>query len=173
MVEPRMKDSQPRSATRALAFTAVLCLTALCPVTLASASVTETDIAADSELELLEKAVSGSYQTYSIRVVTHEGETTLTANKDGVQTVAEVPLQETLTLWRTLLDAGLEELSDASAKTPAPDASEFTVRFRAGNVSGGFTASGVDSLSDTRYREIVREILKWADTHAAGAGRDN
>jgi hypothetical protein len=171
MVDLTLSDKKPACATRVVAFAAVLCSTALVPA-LATPAVTEADIAADSKLEMLETAVSGSYQSYSIHIATREGETTLTANKDGVETVVEVPLQETLTLWRTLLDAGLEELGDATSETPSPDGSEFTVRFHAGNVSGGFVASGVDSLSDTRYREIIREILKLANTRAAGAGRE-
>jgi hypothetical protein len=138
-----------------------------------SAAVKETDIAASSKLEMMEKAVSGSYESYSISIITNEGESTLTANKDGAETVMEVPLQETLVLWRTLLDAGLEGMHDASPETPSPDGSEFTVRFRAGDASGGFAASGVDSLSDARYREIVREILKFANTRAAGARPGN
>jgi hypothetical protein len=167
-----MKDAKCRSATRILAGAAVFCLTGLAPRP-AAAAIPESDIAASSKLEMLEKAVSGSYESYSISIVTHEGATTLTANKDGERAVLEVPLEETLTLWRTLLDAGLEGLNDAAPETPAPDGSEFAVSFRAGEVSGGFAAAGVDSLPDTRYREIIRQILKFADTRMAGARRGN
>jgi hypothetical protein len=167
-----MKDQKRPAAARILTGSLLLFLTALGP-RLAAAGVAETDVAASSKLELLEKAVSGSYERYSISVVTREGATTLTANKDGAQSVLQVPLEETLALWRTLLEAGLESLGDASPEAPAPDGSEFTVSFRAGEASGGFTASGVDSLSDTRYRQIVREILKFADTRVAGAQRGN
>jgi hypothetical protein len=167
-----MKDTERRSGTRILAGAAVLCLTALGPRP-AAAAISESDIAANSKLEMLEKAVSGSYASYSISIVTHEGATTLAANKDGEKTVLEVPLEETLAHWRGLLDAGLEGLSDAEPETPAPDGSEFAVSFRAGEVSGRFTAAGVDSLPDTRYREIIRQILKFADTRLAGARRGN
>lgn len=168
-----MKDPKRPDAARVLTGAVLLFfLTAIGP-RLAAAGIAETDVAANSKLELLEKAVSGSYESYSISVVTREGATTLTANKDGTQSVLQVPLEETLALWRTLLDAGLESLGDASPETPAPDGSEFIVSFRAGEASGGFTASGVDSLSDTRYRQIVREILKFADTRVAGGHRGN
>ena len=42
-------------------------LTAIGP-RLAAAGIAETDVAANSKLELLEKAVSGSYESYSISV---------------------------------------------------------------------------------------------------------
>jgi hypothetical protein len=145
-------------------------LTALGPRS-SAAAIPESDIAATSKLEMLEKAVSGAYASYSISIVTREGATTLTAEKDGERTVLEVPLEETLTLWRALLEAGLEGLNDPAPESAAPDGSEFAVTFRAGEASGGFSAAGVDSLSDTRYREIIRQILKFADTRVAAARR--
>lgn len=165
-----MKDTERRSARRILAGAAVFCLTALGPRS-SAAAIPESDIAATSKLEMLEKALSGAYASYSISIVTREGATTLTADKDGERTVLDVPLEETLTLWRALLEAGLEGLSDPAPEASAPDGSEFAVSFRAGEASGGFSAAGVDSLSDTRYREIIRQILKFADTRVAAARR--
>jgi len=163
-----MKATERRGAPGILVGAAVLCLTALGPRP-AAAAIPEADIAADSKLEMVEHAVSGSYESYSISIVTRDGVTTLTANKDGAQTALEVPVEETLALWRTLLDAGLEGLGDAAPETPAPDGSEFKVGFGAGSARGGFTASGVDSLPDARYRDIVRAILKFADGRVAAA----
>src|SRR5207247_11193737 len=102
--------------------------------------------------------MAGSSESYSISVVTREGATTLSANKDGTQSMLQVPLEETLALWRTLLDAGLESLGDASPESPAPDGSEFIVRFRAGEACGGLTAPGVPSAAGTRYRRRARRI---------------
>jgi hypothetical protein len=163
-----MKHEERRIAARILVGAAVSCLMAL-GARPAAAAIREVDIAAASRLELLEKAASGSYQSYSISIVIAEGTTTLTTNKDGERAVLDVPVEKALSLWRKLLDAGLEDLKSASADTLAPDASEFTLSFRVGEARGGFTASGVDSLADTRYREIIREILKFADKRVAGA----
>ena len=151
-----------------LAGVAVLALTAL-GAAVASAAVLEADIAANSELELLERAESGSYQRYSIKLTVADGEPTLSADKDGVVTKVHVPLDETLALWRELLSEGLETLTDASPEQAAPDQSRFTVKFRVKEARGGFSVYAVDSLMDGRYRQIVRAILKFADKQVGRA----
>ena len=148
----------------------VLCLASV-GVRLAGAVVPEDDIIADSRLELLQRAEAGSYQSYSITLVTREGTTTLSTNKDGAQAVHTVPLEETLALWRNVIDAGLETLTDASPEIPMPDQSEFTVRYRVKDIKGGFTASGVESLPDGRYRKLIEGILNFADARVARSGR--
>jgi hypothetical protein len=151
-----------------LAGLAILGLGALGP-TIASAAVLESDVAADSELELLERAESGAYQRYSIKLTTVEGVSTLSADKDGSKTQVQVPLDDTLALWRDLLKEDLETLADASPEQAVPDQSRFTMKFRVKDTRGGFSAYGVDSLTDGRYRKVVRAILKLADTQVARA----
>jgi len=148
----------------------VVCLASV-GVRLAGAAVSEDDIIADSRLELLQRAEAGSYQSYSITIVTREGTTTLSTNKDGAKAVQTVPLEEALALWRIVIDAGLETLTDASPESPMPDQSEFTVRYRVKDTNGGFTASGVESLPDGRYRKLIEGILNFADARVARSAR--
>ena len=135
----------------------------------ASAAVVSAVVAADSELELLERAEGGSYQRYSIWLGVVDGVAMLSADKDGEVTKVEVPLDEALALWRELLSEDVETLADASPEQVVPDQSRFTLRFKVGDARGGFTVYGVDSLMDGRYRQVVRAILKLADTQVRRA----
>lgn len=129
----------------------------------AAGTVQEADVAADSQLELLERADSGAYQRYSVKLTLADGVATLAADKDGEKVQAQVPVDDALALWRELLGADLETLRDASPEQAVPDQSRFNVTFRVKDAQGGFSAYGVDSLTDGRYRQIVRAILKLAD----------
>lgn len=165
-----MKNPRTSKLVRRLGVAAVAILGLAAPnAAVASPVVLEADIAADSELELLERAESGSYQRYSIQLTTADGGSTLSADKDGVETRVPLTLDDTLALWRELLKEDLETLADASPEQVVPDQSRFTVKFRVGEKRGGFSVYGVDSLSDGRYRQVVRAILKLADTQVARA----
>ena len=68
-------------------------------------------------------------------------------------------------LWREVINNSLETLGDATVDSAAPDQSHFTVKYRVGQATGGFSAYGVDSLRDERYRKIVVAILDLAEKH--------
>jgi hypothetical protein len=129
------------------------------------AQIAEGDILSDSEIVLREEAGSGAYQHYAITMTTRDGQAVLTTNKDGVIAEFNVSAADALALWRTALENGLETLPAATADG-APDSSEFVVTYRAQQMTGGFSAVGVDALPDTRYRTIVRAILALASRYA-------
>lgn len=146
-----------------------ICLAVLClaPAGSALPPVSEVDISADSELELLERADAGAYQRYGITVAISDETCTLATDKDGSKASGQVPLEECLTAWREILVIGLEGLTDPSPEGAPPDQSHFKVAFRVRETKGGFEAYGVDSLPDTRYRDVVRVILAFANARVA------
>jgi hypothetical protein len=131
----------------------------------AVAQVVESVAAADSDLELLERGDSGAYQRFSIKVTARDGNFVLATNKDGAAAEVRIDATEGRALWRALLETSLETLGDATAEQAVPDQSHFTVKYRVGQATGGFSAYGVDSLSDGRYRKIVVAILDLAEKH--------
>jgi hypothetical protein len=131
----------------------------------AVAQVVESVAAADSDLELFERGDSGAYRTYSIKVKARDGNFVLATNKDGAAAEVQIDASEGRALWRALLNTGLETLGDAATDNALPDQSHFTVKYRVGQATGGFSAYGVDSLSDERYRKIVVAILDLAEKH--------
>jgi len=136
-----------------------------------AAQVLESDVAGDSEIELLEQAESGAYQQYRIKVSARESRSVLATDKDGVKMEFEVSAQESLALWRDVLKNGLETIVNASPETVLPDQSQFTIKYRVGQTAGGFSAVGVDTLPDDRYRKIVRAILALGDKYSRARGR--
>ena len=136
----------------------------------AMAQAPEGDISEDSELTLLERSDSGAYQRFSIRLTMSQGAARLTTDKDGVTSAVEISEEEALALWRELAAEGFETMANPPPGKMLPDQSHFTVRFRVKEKTGGFSAYGVDSLSDKRYRQIVRAILKVADKQRPGEG---
>ena len=133
------------------------------------AQVADADILADSELALVEEAGSGAYQHYSVSLRTLDGQAVLTTAKDGAVARFIVTAQDSVALWRAVLESGLEALAASSgADGGVPDASEFTVKYRAQGRSGEFTATGVDTLPDARYRAVVRAILDLATRYTRG-----
>jgi hypothetical protein len=135
----------------------------------AGAAVLDSDIAEDSEIQLLEKNQLGSYRRYSVHMSTQNGTTTLSTDKDGVATAQRIPEAECIAMWRNVITAGIEDMTDPPAGPAFPDQSEFTVTFRVKDTRRTFTVYSVDSLPDTRYRDVVREILTMGDLHASGA----
>jgi hypothetical protein len=123
-------------------------------------------IAADSDLELLERADSGAYQSYWIKFSTRDNNSVLATRKDGVAAEFRIDAAQCLALWRDLLALRLETLGDATPSKAFPDQSHFTVKYRVGQTAGGFSAYGVDALPDDRYRKIVGAILDLADKYA-------
>ena len=130
------------------------------------AQVDDAAIAADSDLELLERADSGAYQTYWIKFSTRSHNSVLTTRKDGVAAEVKIDSAECLALWRDLLKLSLETLGDAKPEKAFPDQSHFTLKYRVGQTTGGFAAYGVDTLADERYRKVVGAILDVADKYA-------
>ena len=135
----------------------------------ASAQTGEADIAASSSIELVERADSGSYQRYTIAITSVDGVASLVADKDGRRIETALAQGEYLALWRQLLQADLLSLATPEGARAVPDQSRFVVRHRIGAEEGGFSAYGVDSLADTRYRSVVRAILAVGDRHMARA----
>ena len=136
-----------------------------------SAQIRYVDVTTESTLQLLERAESGEYQRYLITITTIDGSTVLTTNKDGIGATREIAAAAGIALWREVLAHGLESLGDAAPPAPLPDESRFTVTYRAGSAAGKFTASGVDSLADVRYRAIVRAVLAFAGKYSSSGNR--
>lgn len=134
------------------------------------AQIAESGILADSDLVLLEEAGSGAYEHYSITLSAHDGTIVLTTNKDGVVARFTVSSADALALWHTVLESGIETLPTAPAADTAPDSSQFTVKYRVQQTAGEFSAVGVDTLPETRYRTIVRAILSLASRYAGTRG---
>ena len=144
-----------------------LFLSGLAPVT-GWTAIPESEILADSVIELRETATSGSYQTLAVTLATRDGRSTLVARKDRAETRVDLPVKESLRLWKTVLELGIEELADTTSRRLPPDQSRFTVTIRAAGADHTFVTYGVDSLADRRYRAIVREILHLTDSRAYG-----
>ena len=148
-------------------FALALFLTGLAPAT-GWAAIPESEILADSVIELRETATSGAYQTLAVTLTTRDGQSTLVAKKDRAETRVDLPVKECLTLWKTVLALGIEELADTTSRRLPPDQSRFTVTIRTPGADHSFITYGVDSLADRRYRAIVREILHLTDSRAYG-----
>jgi hypothetical protein len=131
----------------------------------ALAQVVESVAAADSDLELLERS-DGAYRMLVVKIKARDGNFVLATNKDGAAAEKPIDASEGRALWRALLATNLETLGDATPEKAVPDQSHFTVKYRVGQATGGFSAYGVDSLSDERYRKIVVAILDLAEKHA-------
>jgi hypothetical protein len=134
------------------------------------AQITESGILADSDLVLSEEAGSGAYQHYSILLSAREGQIVLTTNKDAVVARFTVSEADALALWQTVLENGLQTLPTAPAADTVPDSSEFIVKYRVLQTAGEFSAVGVDTLPEPRYRTIVRAILSLASRYARMQG---
>lgn len=138
----------------------------------AQAEIALPDVAFDSELRLLEIGHFGSYARYSIRMQARGSSVEMALDRDGRRVTLTLPVDEYLRLWHRLLDNGLERIDDAPREPVLPDQGSFEIEFRVGGLERSFSAQGVDSLSDRRYRAIVREILAVADAYlesSAGA----
>lgn len=137
--------------------------------TVSAAQVIEVDLLADSSIELSERADSGAYQRYTITLASRQGVASLVADKDGIRVESEIPAGEYLALWKQLLQADLRTLVSPAGGGALPDQSRFSVRHHIGADAGEFTAYGVDTLDDTRYRRVVRAILALGDRYMARA----
>ena len=153
-------------SARRIAVTSVIVLAAM---TLGSrpvlAQISDAVIAAESELELLERADGGAYQRYLITLTSNAGVVVLATNKDGAVSTRQAPVADYVALWRVLQDNNLDLLGNARPEQAAPDGSRFTLKYRAAGASGEFSVYGVDSLGDTRYRAIVRAVFDFASKH--------
>jgi hypothetical protein len=132
----------------------------------AAADFVAADLAADSELVLRERVDWGTYHDYTVRIRIQGRRATLFAEKDGVRTTAVLPLRAVLSLWSQVQAQGIDRLASATPDRMFPDQSSFRVEYRVRGRRGGFSAYAVDSLSDARYRSIVRNVLRLADAHA-------
>ena len=147
-----------------LSFAAALAA-AVATAAASAAQPTDFDITADSSLELTERADSGSYQRYTITLTSRDGVVSLVADRDGTRVEREIPGGEYLALWTDLLQADLRTLASPEGGRAVPDQSRFVVRHQVGPDAGEFAVYGVDSLTDTRYRRIVRAILALGDRY--------
>lgn len=163
-----MSYPPPPHRRPALGFFVVLAALALASA-IAGAQATDVEISASSAIELVERADSGSYQRFTVSLASVDGVARLVADKDGARVETEVPQEEYLALWHALAAADLRSLGSPDAAGAVPDQSRFTVTHRLGSDAGGFTVYGVDSMSDTRYRDVVRAILALGNRHLARA----
>ena len=124
-----------------------------------------TDYSYNSEMELNEVASGGDYQNKSINVATLNGETLLTVTTDGEEVESVMPFYECEALWNYVIGEDAAYLEDVIGGA-LPDSSSFTLMIRVGSNSHTVKVEGVDSLIDSRYRDIVREIIRVAEMHA-------
>ena len=124
-----------------------------------------TDYSSNSEMELIELTSGGDYRNKNINVTTLNGETLLTVTTDGEEVESLMPFYECEALWNYVIGEDAAYLQDVIGGA-LPDSSTFTLKIRVGSNSHIVKVEGVDSLIDSRYKEIVREIIRVAEMHA-------
>lgn len=121
------------------------------------------ELSADSKIELGEIAGGGAYQRRTITMSSLQGAITLSVKKDADTKQFTMAQADYYDLWQYLLAEGIDHMGNAVPEEGTlPDLSTFILECRAGTSSYGFTAEGVDFLSDTRYRDIIRKIIEVA-----------
>lgn len=155
-----------RYTTRSGILVALLVALGLAPGTGAPALAQAVDGAAvaNSVIQLTERATAGRYQRYTIVISSQDGAASIVADRDGKHVERAVPQDEYVALWNQVLQSGLRNLESTEGKG-APDQSRFVVSYQLGAETGSFSVYGVDSLSDTRYRDVVRAILAVGDRY--------
>ena len=123
------------------------------------------DYSSNSEVVLNEFASGGDYRNKSITVATLNGATVLTVITDGEKVESKMPFYECEALWNYVIDEDAAYLEDVIGGA-LPDSSTFTLKIRVGSKSHTIKVEGVDSLIDSRYRDIVREIIRVSELHA-------
>jgi len=123
------------------------------------------DFSSNSEIELNEVIGGGDYRNKSIKITTLNEETTLTVITDSNKVESEMPYKECEALWNYLIEKDAEYLEDVTGGS-LPDSSTFTLKIRVGSNSHTIKVEGVDSLLDSRYRDIVKEIIRVSEMHA-------
>ena len=121
------------------------------------------DIATDSEIRLLERSDEGSYQHRSIIITSRNQETTISTVQDDVKAQDSMPFEVYAALWRFAIARNLASIEDAPLENAFPGQSTFNFSFRDGETLHQFSSYGVDFLTDTRYRELAREIIRIAE----------
>ena len=124
-----------------------------------------TDYSSNSEMELIELTSGGDYRNKSINVATVNGETLLTVTTDGEGVESIMPFYECEALWNYVIGEDAAYLQDIIGGA-LPDSSTFTLKIRVGSDSHTVKVEGVDSLIDSRYKDIVKEIIRVAEMHA-------
>jgi len=123
------------------------------------------DFSSNSEIELNELAEGGDYRNKSIKISTLNEETTLTVITDSNKVESEMPYKECEALWNYVMGKDAEYLEDAIGGS-FPDSSSFTLKIRVGENTHTVRVEGVDSLLDSRYKDIVKEIIRVSELHA-------
>ncbi len=122
------------------------------------------DFSSNSVIELNE-VTSGDYRNKVIKITTLNGETILTVITDGNKDVeSKMPYDVCEALWNHLIEKDVGYLEDAIGGA-LPDTSVFTLKVSVGNISHTVYVEGVDSLTDTRSRDIVREIIRVSEMY--------
>ncbi len=160
-----MLCSRKRFLLPNLLFVVVIVMGFLVANTTAYATELGSDYSSNSEMELIELASGGDYQNKSITVTTLNGETLLTVITDGEKVESEMPFYECEALWSFVIAEDAAYLEDVIGGA-FPDSSTFTLKVRVGSNSHVVKVEGVDSLIDSRYKDIVREIIRVAEMHA-------
>ncbi len=117
------------------------------------------DVATDSEIVLTETTSGGDYKVCTITISTINNESTLTVDVDGEKNQKTMLIKDCSNLWQYLLERDFGNMGDAPQENPLPDQSAFTIKCSIGMTSNSCSAYGVDFLSDTRYKEVVKEII--------------
>jgi len=76
-----------------------------------------------------------------------------------------MPYKECEALWNYVMGKDAEYLEDAIGGS-FPDSSSFTLKIRVGENTHTVRVEGVDSLLDSRYKDIVKEIIRVSEMHA-------
>ncbi len=120
-------------------------------------------IAMDSEIQLIEQSDEGAYRSRAIMMTTRDQKTTITIVQDDQKSEAMMPFDDYAALWRFALALDVVSLEDAPLENAYPGQSQFDFVFRDGSTTHEFSAYGVDFLTDSRYRELAREIIRVAE----------
>jgi len=123
------------------------------------------EVSPDSELQLIETSDEGSYRYRSIVIRPQSNSATISTVQDEVKSQATMPLKDYQSLWQFALNRKVESMEDAPLENAYPGQSEFVYIFRDGSNTYQFSAYGVDFLSDLRYRELAREIIRVTELH--------
>jgi len=123
------------------------------------------DFSSNSLIELNEVASGGDYRNKVIRIITRNGDTTVTVITDGNTVASEMPYEVCETLWGYLMEKDVGYLEDAIGGA-FPDSSTFNLKVSAGGNTHTVKVEGIDTLVDSRPRDIAREIIRVSEIYA-------
>ena len=122
------------------------------------------DFSSNSVIELSEAAYGGDYRNKTIKITTLNGKTTVAVITDGNKVESEMPYEACEVLWSYLIEKDAGYLEDAIGGA-FPDSSTFTLKVSAGVNSHTVKVEGIDTMRNTRSRDIAREIIRVSELY--------